>query len=174
MENGASGQSFLLFYISDALYMVPVENIAAISALPELTIQVPRSPPYVYGVCSFKGENCTIVDLDKLLERHCADEKSKKVYRAMIVLEHRLALLVEQIVGVEAADDFLLLQRSGFRDNDCVIRNVYRPSTNMWDFKLLKNADELVFELDIFQLESKYSISQPDHTDISEASYGGQ
>ena len=147
MENGASGRSFLLFYIGDALYMVSVENIAAISALPELTIQIPRS-------------------LDKLLERHCAGEESKKVYRSMVVLEHRLALLVEQIVGVEAADDFLLLQRSGFRGSGCVIRNVYRPSTEMWDFKLLKNADELVFELDIFQLESKCRTSQTDDTDI--------
>lgn len=155
MENDVSGQSFLLFYIGDALYMVSVENVAAISALPELTIQVPRSPPYVYGICNFKGENCTIVDLNKLLERHCVGEESKISYRSMIVLEHRLALLVEQIVGVEAADDFLLLQKNGFSDNGRVIRNVYRPSTKMWDFKLLKNADELAFELDALQLKNR-------------------
>ena len=174
MENGASGQSFLLFYIGDSLYMVSVENIAAISELPGLTIQVPRSPPYVQGICSFKGENCTIIDLNRLLGKHCLGEESKTAYRTMIVLEHRLALLVEQIVGVETSDDFLPLQKSVFSGSDSLIRNVYRPSSKMWDFKLLKNTDELVFELDIFQLESKCRISQTDDTDIPEVSYGGQ
>lgn len=168
MENGASEQSFLLFYIGDTLYMVAVESIAAVSALPELTIQVPRSPPYMCGVCSFKGENCTIIDLNRLLEKDYTGERSNAAYRSIVVLEHRIALLVEKIVGVETSEDFLPLQKN-LLSGGSLIRNVYRPSSKMWDFKRLKNEDELVFELDVFQLENRCRISQVDNIDIQEA-----
>lgn len=170
MENNDSNRSCLLFYVKESLYMIPVEHIASISAVPQRLVQVPRSPPYVLGVYSILGESIPVIDLHRLIEGGPVASWEELRYQSVIVLDRKIALLVGRIVGVEPMEDLLLAQRSDLCSK--LVRNIYRPSSKMWDYRQLKSENELALELNLDQLSQKCRAPQPIEDQAREAVYG--
>jgi purine-binding chemotaxis protein CheW len=72
MENGAASEGktaglFLVFYLDDQLYGVPVDRAREIIPLVEIT-KVPKAPPLITGVINLRGTIVPIVDLRKKLK----------------------------------------------------------------------------------------------------------
>ncbi len=151
MENCKQGRSVLLFYVENSLYMISVKDIVTIIPLPEQITNVPHSPEYICGICSIKGENFTLVDLNRLLKVHSSVEAPEVDCGVIIALECNVALRVTGIIGVEPLKDFFHLQ-GGIVVNR-LIKNYYKPSETMWGYELLKGENEIAFELDVSQME---------------------
>ncbi len=152
MEDCKQSRSALLFYVGNSLYMISVKNIVTITSIPKRITHVPHSPKHIYGVCNIKGENFTLVDLNQLLKTPSLFTAREAEHQTVIALDCNVALCVEEIIGVEPMDDFLLLQKNIITNH--FIKNYYRPNETMWDYKFLKGKNEIAFELDIMQIEN--------------------
>lgn len=152
MEDCKRSQSVLLFYVENSLYMIPVKNIVTITSIPERITHMPHSPEHVYGICNIKGENFTLVDLNRLLKIPSSATIGEIGCQTVVALDCNIALCVGEIIGVEPTGDLLFLQNDMMTNH--FIRNYYRPNETMWDYKFLKDKNEIAFELDIKQIKN--------------------
>lgn len=157
MEDCKQGRSVLLFYVENSLYMISVKNIVTIASIPKRITHMPHSPEHIYGVCNIKGENFTLVDLNRLLRMPSSATVGETGCQTVVALDCNIALCVGEIIGVEPTGDFLLLQNNIMTNH--FIRNYYRPNETMWDYRFLKGKNEIAFELDITQIENLCQIN---------------
>jgi len=58
---------YVVFQLEEELYGVDIHQVRHIEKLPPLT-RVPNAPPFVRGVCNFRGSVIPVIDLKKRLD----------------------------------------------------------------------------------------------------------
>jgi len=69
---------YVTFYLREALFAVPVEEVREIVRMPAVT-RIPMAPPYVEGLANLRGEVLPVVDLRTRLGLERLADEGKKV-----------------------------------------------------------------------------------------------
>jgi len=94
---------YLVFYFSNHMFALPVENVFEIKKSSEIT-DVPLSPSYVEGIINLRGQIITSIHLAKKMNLRYEDGR-KNYYHVIIKnSDEPLSILVEEIGDVISID----------------------------------------------------------------------
>ena len=89
---------YLIFYFSNHMFALPVENVLEIKKSSEIT-DVPLSPSYVEGIINLRGQIITAIHLAKKMNLKYED--GKNYYHVIIKnSDEPVSILVEEIGDV--------------------------------------------------------------------------
>lgn len=154
MKTESEQMSVLLFYVNGVLCMLPVNAVTSIEVPQKNIAPALDMPAYVCGVCHVKGKNITLVDLEKLLKFNVHEEETDtvSVKQAVIVLEERIGLLSEQIVGVDLIEHFEKSSNNVFCGK--MVDSLYTLGTAIKSYYHIQDKDSIVFGLNLSEILS--------------------
>lgn len=158
MKAESEGTSVLLFYVNGVLCMLPVNAVTSIEMLQKNIAPVPDMPAYACGVCQMKGKNITLIDLEKLLKFNVHKEDSVLKKQAVIVLEEKIGLLTEQIVGVDLIEHFEKSSTNVFCGK--MVDSLYTLGTAIRSYYHIQDKNSIVFGLNISEIFNCINHSQ--------------
>ncbi len=92
-----SGHKAILFAIGNEYLAIPLEEIAEIHELDEIT-PLPMAPPFIEGVINVHGILATVINLDMIL--NISDEPAGKLLTRLIPERGGIAIRVESILAM--------------------------------------------------------------------------
>lgn len=92
-----SGHKAILFAIGNEYLAIPLEEIAEIHELDEIT-PLPMAPPFIEGVINVHGILATVINLDMIL--NISDEPAGKLLTRLIPKRGGIAIRVESILAM--------------------------------------------------------------------------
>lgn len=153
MKTESEEVSVLLFYVNQVLCMLPVEFITSIEIVEihqKNVTSVPNMPDYICGNCSLKGKDIILVDLEKLLKFNVQREKTILAKQEAIVLEGGIALVPDQIVGVDWLEHLEKSSPNIFCGK--MVDSLYTLGTAIRSYYHIQDKDSIVFGLNMSEI----------------------
>ncbi len=100
--NGASVEErkFLVFRLGDDEYALPIENVDEVAAVPETIARVPKTPNFLEGVISLRGEVVPVVDQRRRFEMPKSETREGRRLVVVRTERHRAGLIVDSVSEV--------------------------------------------------------------------------
>jgi chemotaxis signal transduction protein len=114
-------RSYIRFEMGGERYCVPLESVTKIERVPPI-VTVPRTPTFVRGVASLRGEIVTVIDLAAVI----GGEPSTNVAHGLLVLAegaHRVGVLSDGLPDYFRVVTSQLLPAPSGRAGDALISN---------------------------------------------------
>lgn len=91
---------FLAFRLGDDEFALPVDNVIEVTRVPAQITRVPKTPAFLEGVASFRGEMLPVIDQRRRFDMPVRENDETR--RAVVVssANHRAALIVDSVSEV--------------------------------------------------------------------------
>lgn len=101
-EAEKEGEEFLIFSSGGELYAVEIKNIREVVKLRGIT-EVPKTPPYILGICSVRGNIVPLLDLRKRmnLTQKAVDIKENSKIIIFSFQRDLVGMIVDEVKGVK-------------------------------------------------------------------------
>lgn len=105
MDIGNKDLPVLVFSLRETLYIISVKYVRYIEILPEQIVDLPGSPDYLRGMCSYNNDDITLIGLDELLFGRQGETSGRDADK-MVIVVNDVGFIVKRILGIESPNMF--------------------------------------------------------------------
>jgi purine-binding chemotaxis protein CheW len=96
----AASDRFLVFRLGDDEFALPIEAVIEVARVPEVITRVPKTPAFLEGVMSFRGEVLPVVDQRRRFDMKVREGDMSRRLIMVRSARHRAALIVDSVSEV--------------------------------------------------------------------------
>jgi purine-binding chemotaxis protein CheW len=93
-------ESFLVFSLGDDEFALPIESVIEVARIPAQITKVPKTPAFLEGVMSFRGEVLPVVDQRRRFDMPVLEGDGRRRIVVVRSGRHRAALIVDAVTEV--------------------------------------------------------------------------
>ena len=98
-------RNFLIFWLGDDEFGIPVESVDEVARMPEQITRVPRTPRFLEGVVNLRGEILPVIDQRRRFDMPQLEQGENRRLIVVKTQRHRAGLIVDSVSQVLRANE---------------------------------------------------------------------